>query len=591
MLKKLPLGLKIVLALALAAGAGLLALFLFLKSALEPEKLRLLAVKNAEAALGRKVRLGGVSVGLMTGLTLEKLEISELPDFAAGTFASVEAFELRVLWKPLLQRKVVVDHIAIKGLNLNVTRNAKGGFNFDDLTAGDKKEAPASATAASKDAGAPMPFELDVKTASLSAGTLHYQDKASGDRWHVSEIESGAEDVGLLKPFNARMTMRFAQKSGPQGVSGRLAYDGELDLSQGKNIKTRVKKLTAEALGFVVGAAGTIELAGADITADLDPLTVKGAGLAATSSVRLSVAGDKINATLRRFSAELSDLKASFTATLKADAKKLSIPDLKGSLGDGELSASLNVSDYAAAPKVELKASLSRLDAAKVLAGLQGLSPAKDEAPAGKSPPQPSAGKKAPAAPPAKAAGHLRIGELVYSKTTAKDLSLNWDLSGITPDLKSLTGWAKMRAAGGTYINEPGKRSGLVKALLLPLNLLKNIASVGGALTVMPDFNNILFTEISGDYAFQNGLMTISDFHLYSQAANILAKGAIDLPAETLKLQVTASIAKLAPIVADVGGTFDDPKIKLRLDKLLTKPIEKIAEPALNILKGLFKKN
>lgn len=586
--KKLPLGLKIVLILAAAAGAGLLALTVALKIALQPEKLRVLAEKNAEIALGRKVRLGGVSVSLLKGLSLEKLEISERPDFNAGTFASVDSFNLHVLWKPLLQKKVVVDHIAASGLKINVTREKDGAFSFDDLTGKNKKPEPAKSSA-EPSAEEALPFELDVKTADLSDGSLAYQDKKTGERWQISDMEAGATAVSLVRPFNAQLTTRFSQKGGAQPLSGKLSYEGELDLSQAGNLKTQIKKFSAEALGFTVNAAGSVEMKGSDIAADLEPVTVKGAGLSATASAKVLIEGEKIDATLRRFSAELADLKLSFTARLKADSKRLTIPDLKGKLGDGELTASLDIRDYSTAPKIELKGALSRLNAAQLLASMEKISPAAPAKTEEKKAPA-AAPAKTPASPPMTAVGSLRLGELIYSKTTAKDLNLTWDLRGITPDFKGLTGWAKMRAAGGSYVNEPGKRSGLVKALLLPLQLLKNIGSLGGTLNIMPDFNNIIFTEIAGDYAFSNGLMTIQDFHLYSQAANIFAKGTIDLPAEQLKLQITASIAKLAPLVADVGGTFDDPKVKLRLDKLLNKPIEKLAEPALNILKGLFKK-
>ena len=40
----------------------------------------------------------------------------------------------------------------------------------------------------------------------------------------------------------------------------------------------------------------------------------------------------------------------------------------------------------------------------------------------------------------------------------------------------------------------------------------------------------------------------------------------------------------------DVGGTFDEPKPKLRLSKALAEPVQKLAQPAVDLLKGLFKR-
>jgi hypothetical protein len=74
-----------------------------------------------------------------------------------------------------------------------------------------------------------------------------------------------------------------------------------------------------------------------------------------------------------------------------------------------------------------------------------------------------------------------------------------------------------------------------------------------------------------------------------SAAAKVSAAGTIDLPAQKLDLQVTITLANAAPIGVDVGGTFAAPKPRLRLDKNLAAPIRKLAQPALEVLKGLFR--
>ncbi|MBI4349534.1 MAG: hypothetical protein HY553_22050, partial [Elusimicrobia bacterium] len=65
-----------------AAGAGL---FLYVKRAYPPERLRALAVAKIEPALGRKLRLAKIDLSLR-GIEIEGLEVSEAPDFSAGTF-------------------------------------------------------------------------------------------------------------------------------------------------------------------------------------------------------------------------------------------------------------------------------------------------------------------------------------------------------------------------------------------------------------------------------------------------------------------------------------------------------------------------
>jgi hypothetical protein len=53
---------------------------------------------------------------------------------------------------------------------------------------------------------------------------------------------------------------------------------------------------------------------------------------------------------------------------------------------------------------------------------------------------------------------------------------------------------------------------------------------------------------------------------------------------------MSIGVAKLAPLDVDVGGTFDAPKPRLRGGQALEKPLKKLAEPAMGILKGLLKK-
>ena len=87
-------GVAVILVAALGAGAALVALKAFFP---EP-RARAWAVDAARRQLGRDVRLEGIDVGLR-GLSLRGLEISERPDFTAGTFLRVENFRLRPSWR------------------------------------------------------------------------------------------------------------------------------------------------------------------------------------------------------------------------------------------------------------------------------------------------------------------------------------------------------------------------------------------------------------------------------------------------------------------------------------------------------------
>ena len=532
---------KIIVAAVVAALAGVAALTIALKIWLPPQKVRQLIVEQAGKYLHREVRLKSVELGVIRGLELEGLEVSEKPDFKAGVFAGVETFRFRIRLLPLLRKKVVIDEITVAGPSLAVVQLKPGVFNFSDLLAAPAVPAKVpEAKPAAAPAGLSLPFALQASIVALKDGHITYQDKVSGAQWRVGKLQGVIKDLSLAQPFGVAAGLQ-AEQVAPGSLKARLDFDGQVDLSwmsSGK-LSLDIKNLSAELGGLALSLAGPVHLDG---------------------------------------------------DTLKAE-------DLKGKFGSGTFAIKAVCRDFNKAPDAQLEASLSELDAAKLLevkdiaAGAQpaaGQGPRSPKAQAVLSSPKGTA----VSGPPMKASGKVAVDKIRYRTFKAEKLLMTWDLKGITPDLRGLSGWAKLSVGGGTFESEDGAggRSMLMKALLIPLAVLKQIGRLGSALHLLPSFDKLAFSEIKGDYVFERGLMTIRDFHMSSAAAGVKAGGTIDLPAQKLNLQVTIALANVAPIGVDVGGTFDEPKPRLRLDKALTAPMQKLAQPAVNLLKGLFKK-
>jgi hypothetical protein len=256
-----------------------------------------------------------------------------------------------------------------------------------------------------------------------------------------------------------------------------------------------------------------------------------------------------------------------FTGTASFDERRIDVPNLTGKVADGTLQMDLTVKNYRAEPFIDLEASLDRFDLGKYLVAKAALAAQKKEREARK---EARTGEKAKPAPPSSARGRFTVGELRHPNVTAKDVKVNWELGGITPDMKSLGGTVKLAVAGGTF-NNIGKlatQSPIVKVLIFPLLIIQKIGGIGGV-HIFPDFNNINFTEIAGDYAFDKGLMTLKDTHLYSDAAQVESAGTINLPSEKLDLTVTAQVGRVAPMDIKVTGSFDKPVTKTQVGKFI----------------------
>lgn len=275
----------------------------------------------------------------------------------------------------------------------------------------------------------------------------------------------------------------------------------------------------------------------------------------------------------RGLGATVGGLKLSdFTGTAKFDERRIDVPRLKGKVEEGDLEMDLTVKDYSTdEPDIDVVASLTQFDLGKFMAAKAALA---------KSP----EAKKEESRLSLSARRRFAVGRLIHPNAEARDVEVVWELTGITPDLKRIGGSAKLYSKGGkfTSLGKMATQSKVVKVLLLPFMIFQKIGSIGG-IRLFPDFNDVSYTELAGDYAFKDGVMTLQDSHLYSGAGNVTARGTIDLPAERLDLTVTAQVGHVAPIDVEVKGTFSEPKTKVKMGKFL-------AEPAKQLLDGILRR-
>ncbi|MCM2305130.1 MAG: hypothetical protein NDJ72_10535, partial [Elusimicrobia bacterium] len=238
-----------VLLAVLGAGAGLVAL----KTMFPEPKARAYAVAAARKQLGRDVRLTRIDAGL-TGLHLQGLEVSERPDFSAGTFLSVETFSLRPSWRALLRRKLVVASASADGLKVSVVRGADGSFNYETLAS----SAPAGAAAAKAPEDAPA--EFNVRRLRVSRGEALYLDKGTGAAWSASELTVALDDFSLAEPFGLDLSLRLKGKAGERPVDAALAFAGTVHPARGDRVKARLefKRLSAEQDGLKLSAKGKV---------------------------------------------------------------------------------------------------------------------------------------------------------------------------------------------------------------------------------------------------------------------------------------------------------------------------------------------
>ncbi|MBI4676406.1 MAG: AsmA family protein [Elusimicrobia bacterium] len=261
MKRRLGLLLKIAAALAVLAVIVIAALSVALKKYLPPDKVREIILTQSRRHLNREVRLQSVDLGILSGLVVKGISVSEKPDFKAGRFVSADSFQLRLKLAPLLHRSVVVDRFKAAGVKVQILRRKDGTFNFSDLMT------PSSSSYHSREgtvpqggatAAAALPFDLKVSEAAVEDAEITYADAALGAKATVSRLNAAAWDLSLSEPFEADVSLALSAQYGGKTCDAKLEWKGRANYADGKLAKMSVssKKLAAEYAGVTLRAVG-----------------------------------------------------------------------------------------------------------------------------------------------------------------------------------------------------------------------------------------------------------------------------------------------------------------------------------------------
>jgi AsmA protein len=202
----------IALALALLVALAVLCLVWFVN----PNAWRARIAQSASNSLGRQVQLGGDlhwKIGRNIAIASEGGAIANAPGFDATPFARWQQLRFGLNARALLGRRMVIDQLAIEGLQVNLQRNAAGEGNGNFTQA-----IPESGTA---DAASSKPIALQVASIQLRSSQLTFRD-AKGE-WQLGDLSL---DVKLPPDLRAPLrelrdvTLRGRLSGGPLPATG-----------------------------------------------------------------------------------------------------------------------------------------------------------------------------------------------------------------------------------------------------------------------------------------------------------------------------------------------------------------------------------
>lgn len=232
------------------------------------------------------------------------------------------------------------------------------------------------------------------------------------------------------------------------------------------------------------------------------------------------------------------------------------LQELSGKISDTPFRLRASLKNLSS-PAIALEAKLEKVDLSKFVSAK-----AASQKSSGNAAPSPQASypKTASASvnfPPAKMTGKVTIKELLHPNFEGGNITLEWNLAGITPQLNKVSGMAKLRTFGGEV-----KHVGSVEKILKIIN---------------PSLSLLDFKDIGGDFSFKEGTMQIKDLWVESEQLSIATEGTVSLPEKNCELHILArysGAALAAAVPISVSGPLDSPKIEKKNISLFSQTLQ-----------------
>jgi len=380
--------------------AALLGLLLLLVVAIlllvDPNDYRDDITAAVQDATGRELSIeGDLSLSLFPwlGLSLGETRLSN----AAGEdtekdFARVESVDINVKLLPLLQQRIEMKTLHLRGLRVNLSRTADGRSNWDDLLAAPTTDAAPATKNPAEEPEAKPALVLAIGGINIEDAQIVWDDQQTGQRIEIDRFSLRTGPIAPGTPIDielhTRLSMSEPAVQTPIELKGQLTFDlsaqryrlDELDISL--NVQSELLPVSP----LNVRLRGNIDADIAQQRVQLAGLQLQTLGLTANAELNiqeiLSIPQAKGQLSVADFSPreltkilaielpESTDTSVLNKAALKLDftgsADAMNVSSLDVVLDDSQLTGSLSVENFSQ-PAVRFDLMLDDMDVDRYL--------------------------------------------------------------------------------------------------------------------------------------------------------------------------------------------------------------------------------
>lgn len=217
---------------------------------------------KAAAALGRQVKLGNLSLSLLTGsLGVDDLSIADDPKFGTNPFLTAKSLRVGVEMMPLIfSQQVNVTAITIEKPQVIMLRDPSGKWNFSSIGNSSTPSTPSSNSSSSSTPSVSV-GKLEMKDGQITIGTTSSQKRSV-----YTDVNLTASDVSTKSSFPLDFSMGLPG-GGTMKINGKVGPLDEKDtVLTPQDVKLTVQNLDLAKTGMLDPSMGLGGVASMDST-------------------------------------------------------------------------------------------------------------------------------------------------------------------------------------------------------------------------------------------------------------------------------------------------------------------------------------
>lgn len=231
--------------------------------------------------IGRDLIIDGdleLSVFPWIGISTGKLTLSNAVGFSDRPFAEIQESDVKVKLLPLFSKKVEVNRIVLKGLNLNLAKNKQGKTNWEDLSKVKNEQNKPKKEQNNDTNKSSLPIAaLAIGGVSIEQAHIVWDDQQQGKHIEINDFNFNTDELIFDEPIEIDLSLNIISKE-PK-LKESIQFSTELVINEQLNVFTLNKtKISSETLSKLIPGEKLIATLLVDIGINLSKqsLTIDG---------------------------------------------------------------------------------------------------------------------------------------------------------------------------------------------------------------------------------------------------------------------------------------------------------------------------